>query len=386
MRSDLNMPLDFHDEKVVLGDTTRLDTSLNTLRYVLSSGGKLIIMSHLGRPQGEDSRYSLQCMVKEMEKRLSRRVHLLPIGKDSVEASLHMENGAVLLLENLRFYPGEKENAAHFAKLLAQHADVYINDAFGTAHRSHASIVGVPRHVSGGCFMGLLMEKEIYQLGRLLRAEKRGFVGIIGGAKVSDKILWLSSLLSYVDCLIIGGGMAFTFGLAQGLRVGNSLVEESRCAEALALLSEAKRRKISILLPIDVLAGDRISPFAQKKRFAFGDIEEGWMGLDIGEKSLAYFEKYIVNARHILWNGPMGVYEYALFAKGTQAVAQMIVKATRKGAYSVVGGGDSLAALQQLGGKDDISHASTGGGAMLCFLQGKSLEAMEALKKTHAYS
>jgi len=380
VRVDFNVPL---DESGAITDDKRIAESLPTIRRIVEAGGRAILMSHLGRPKGERApKYSLRPAAKRLSELLGRDVRLAPdcIGDEVTELVGSMRDGDVVLLENLRFHKEEEANDEAFARALASLGDVYVNDAFGTAHRAHASTEGVTRFIEDKG-AGYLLAKELAFLGDAVRSPERPFVAVLGGSKVSGKIDVINALLETCDTIIIGGGMMFTFFRAQGKGVGSSLVEEDRVEIARGILEEAARRGRTLMLPEDVILADRFAADAATRQASIDEIPDGWMGLDIGPASSERFAAAIRDARTVVWNGPMGVFEMEPFAAGTRAVADALVEATRKGATTIVGGGDSAAAIAQFGLEDAVSHVSTGGGASLEFLEGKVLPGVAALEK-----
>jgi len=376
IRVDFNVPL---NEKNKITDDTRILLSLPTIRFVSEAGGKVILASHLGRPKGKrDPKFSLAPVAKRLSQLLGKKVAFATdcIGEEVQKQIEGLKEGDVILLENLRFHPEEEKNEEAFSKALAALCDVYVNDAFGTAHRAHASTEGMTRFVKTVA-AGFLMMKEVESLEKALVNPEKPYVAILGGAKVSDKIGVIQNLLDKVTTLLIGGGMAYTFLKAQGFQVGKSLVEEDQIGLSLSLLEEA-RGKITFFLPSDHVAAERMDIQAKRKVVKNDKIPPGWVCLDIGPETVKTFSKEIQSAKTIVWNGPMGVFELEPFSHGTFAIAKAIANSHT---FSIVGGGDSVAAVKQAGVADRISHISTGGGASLEFLEGKKLPGIEALRK-----
>jgi len=377
VRVDFNVPL---NEKKEVADDTRIVESLPTIKKILGEGGKAILMSHLGRPKGKDPNLNLALVAKKLEKLLGKPVKFVSdcIGPMVEKAVSELKPGECLLLENLRFYPQEEKNDPEFAKSLAKLGDVYVNDAFGTAHRAHASTEGVTKYFKE-CAAGYLMQKELKYLSMALSQPKRPFVAILGGSKISGKIDVIKNLMDKVDTLLIGGGMAFTFYKALGKEIGSSLVETDKIELAKEILQEADKKKIDLELPLDFVIAPEATEDATTKVVDKDNIPAGWKGLDIGPKTEELFKQKIRKANTIVWNGPMGVFEVEKFARGTMEVAKELAEVTRKNAVTIVGGGDSVAALVKANLEKKMTHVSTGGGASLEFLEGKTLPGIAAL-------
>lgn len=378
IRVDFNVPL---NDELQVTDATRILAAKPTILKILEDGGSAILMSHLGRPKGKVTpELSLQHIVNKVSEIIGVQVKFVAdcIGNSVEQAVSELAPGEVLLLENLRFYEAEEKGDEQFAKQLAQLADVYVNDAFGTAHRAHASTTVVAKFVNQKCF-GYLLAKEIESLNRVLNDSVKPVTAILGGAKVSSKITIIENILDKIDHLIIGGGMTFTFIKAQGGEIGDSLVEDDKLALALSILDKAKAKGVKVHLPVDAVVADAFKNDAATKVVAVNAIPKGWMGLDVGPKTEALFAEVIKQSKTILWNGPLGVFEMENFAKGTIALGNAIAEATEKGAFSLVGGGDSVAAVKQFGFENKVSYVSTGGGAMLESLEGKTLPGIAAI-------
>ncbi|WP_341534557.1 phosphoglycerate kinase [Caldicoprobacter guelmensis] len=375
VRVDFNVPM---DENGNITDDTRIRAALPTIQYLLKNNAKVILMSHLGRPKGEgfDPKYSLAPVAKHLSKLLGQEVIMAKdvIGESARNAVANMKEGQVVLLENVRFHKEETKNDPEFAKALAQLGDIYVNDAFGSAHRAHASTEGVAHYLPA--VAGYLIQKELEVMGKALENPDRPFVAILGGAKVSDKIGVIENLINKVDVLLIGGGMAYTFLKAKGYEVGNSLVEEDKIELAKQLMEKAKEKGVKLLLPVDNVVAQEFKADAPHKVVDSDKIEPGWMGLDIGPRTRELFGEEIKKAKTVVWNGPMGVFEMPAFAEGTKAVAKYVSEC---GGTTIIGGGDSAAAVEQLGFADKMTHISTGGGASLEFLEGKVLPGIAAL-------
>ena len=382
IRVDFNVPLDEHFN---ITDNSRILAALPTIKKVISCGGKAILMSHLGRPKdGFEEKFSLKNIVKQLSKLIDRTVAFCNdcIGEGANADISKMENGDVLLLENLRFYKEEKLGDLKFAKQLAELADIYINDAFGTAHRAHASTAIIANYFPNNKYFGFLLSGEIESLEKVLTTPKRPFTAIIGGAKITGKIDVIKSLFDKVDNLIIGGGMAYTFAKACSGNIGKSLVEEEKIALAKQLIDDAKKRGVNLLLPSDSVNANDFKNDANTNITDIKNIADEYMGLDIGPESITSFSRVIKNSKTIIWNGPMGVFEMENFSKGTKEIGEAICEATGNGAFSLVGGGDSVAAVKKFGFADKVSYISTGGGAMLEYLEGKELPGVVAILKS----
>jgi phosphoglycerate kinase len=378
IRVDFNVPL---DKSFQVTDDNRIRATIPTLKKILKDGGSLVLMSHLGRPkEGPEDKYSLKHTIKKTEELLGTSVKFANdcIGEDAFKQSAALKPGEVLLLENLRFYKLEEKGDVAFAEKLAKHGDVYVNDAFGTAHRAHASTTIVARFFKEKC-AGYVMAAEVDNARKVLENANKPFTAIMGGAKISDKILIIEKLLDKVNHLIIGGGMSYTFFKAMGGSVGNSLVEADKLDLAKELIQKAKAKGVELHLPIDSITADKFDANANTGVALNTAIPNGWMGLDIGPQAREVFAKVIKDSKTILWNGPMGVFEMAKFENGTKEVAEAIVAATKTGAFSLIGGGDSAAAIAQFGYSDAVSYVSTGGGALLEYFEGKVLPGVQAL-------
>lgn len=379
IRVDFNVPL---DEQYIVTDDTRIRAALPTITKILNDGGAVILMSHLGRPKdNQEEKYSLKHILSHLNKLLGRPIKFVNdcIGKEAQQASQELKGGEVLLLENLRFYKEEEKGDKAFAEALARLGDFYVNDAFGTAHRAHASTAVIAQFFPKNKCFGYVMSGEIASISKVLNSSEKPFTAIMGGAKVSDKIVILEQLLKKADNIIIGGGMAFTFIKAKGGKIGNSLVENDRLEMALTILADAKKRGVNVYIPADTVAADKFDNNASKQVCASAAIPDGWMGLDIGPETEKAYSEVIANSKTILWNGPMGVFEMNSFEHGTKAVAQAIVKATENGAYTLIGGGDSVAAINKYNMAEKVSYVSTGGGALLEYIESGSLPGVKAI-------
>lgn len=380
VRVDFNVPL---DKDFNITDDKRMRAALPTIKKILNDGGSVILMSHLGRPKGgPEEKYSLKHIVGDLSRMLDFPVKFAEncIGEDALNKAQNLFPGEVLLLENLRFHSEEEKGDIEFAKQLAKLGNVYVNDAFGTAHRAHASTTIVAQFFPSAKYFGYLMSEELKNAEKVIHGAEKPFTAIMGGAKVSDKILLIESLLDKVDNLIIGGGMAYTFAKAQGGEIGTSLLEEDRMALCLELLDKAKAKGVNLILPVDTVIADKFDNNAVKSEVDSGHIPAEWMGLDIGSKTIDLFSEIIKNSKTLLWNGPMGVFEMANFERGTKAIAEAVVAATKKGAFSLIGGGDSAAAIAKFGLEEQVTYVSTGGGALLEYMEGKELPGVKAIQ------
>lgn len=378
IRVDFNVPL---NEDFNVTDSTRIRAARPTILKILEDGGSCILMSHLGRPKNREAEFSLRHIVKPLSNILGVQVKFVDdcVGEKVDGAVAALKSGEILLLENLRYYQAETQGDRTFAEQLAKYGDVYVNDAFGTAHRAHASTAIIAEFFPENKCFGLLLASEIENVNKVLKTSQKPVTAIIGGAKVSSKITIIENILDKIDHLIIGGGMAFTFIKAQGGKVGNSLVEDDKQDLALEILETARQKNVSVHLPVDAVIADSFSNDANTQTSEIDAIPNGWMGLDVGPKTNAVFATVLADSKTILWNGPVGVFEMPTFAKGTQTLGLNIAEATKNGAFSLVGGGDSVAAVQKFGLTDKVSYVSTGGGAMLEMLEGKTLPGIAAL-------
>jgi phosphoglycerate kinase len=379
IRVDFNVPL---DENFNVTDASRIEAAKPTIDAVLAQGGSVILMSHLGRPKGKEDQYSLKHIIKTTSEILGVSVQFAADcrGEIAKTAANNLQAGEVLLLENLRFYPEEEAGDVAFAKELASLGDIYVNDAFGTAHRAHASTTIIAQFFPTAKCFGLLLAREIESLNKVLKDSKKPVTAVLGGSKVSTKITVIENILDKVDHMIIGGGMTFTFVKALGGKIGDSICEDDKQELALEILRLAKEKNVQIHIPVDVVAANAFSNHAETKFVDVREIPDGWQGLDAGPKSLENFKKVILESKTILWNGPLGVFEMPNFANGTIQLGNFIAEATKKGAFSLVGGGDSVAAVKQFGFEDKMSYVSTGGGAMLEMLEGRILPGIEAIQ------
>ncbi|KQS52703.1 phosphoglycerate kinase [Flavobacterium sp. Leaf359] len=378
IRVDFNVPL---DENFKVVDTTRIEAAKPTIDKILADGGSVILMSHLGRPKAKEPKYSLEHILEKTAEVLGKEVKFSNdcIGPVAEEAAKNLKPGEILLLENLRYYPEEEAGDVEFSKKLASLGDIYVNDAFGTAHRAHASTTIIAQFFPNDKCFGTLLAKEIESLNKVLKHSEKPVTAVLGGSKVSSKITVIENILDKIDHMIIGGGMTFTFIKALGGKIGDSICEDDKMDLALEILKKAKEKNVEIHLPVDVVAANAFSNDAETKITDVKNIPDGWQGLDAGPKSLEDFKKVILNSKTILWNGPLGVFEMEKFSHGTIALGEFIAEATQKGAFSLVGGGDSVAAVKQFGLEPKMSYVSTGGGAMLEMLEGKSLPGIDAI-------
>ena len=378
IRVDFNVPLDTNNKVL---DSSRIEAAKPTILKVINDGGSCILMSHLGRPKKKETAFSLKNLIPEIEKILKLKLKFAEdaLGNTTKEITKNLRPGEVLLLENLRFYPEETQGEIKFAQKLASYGDCYINDAFGTAHRAHASTTTIAQFFKSKKYSGMLLHKEVESIKKVLQTGKRPVLAILGGAKVSSKIPIIENIIDKVDQVIIGGGMAFTFVKALGGKIGDSICEEDKETLALSILKKAKKKKVKVYLPVDVLCSDKFSNKGNKKVFEINKIPKKWQGLDSGPESIKIFSQVIMEAKTILWNGPIGVFELESFSKGTIAIGNSVVKSTQRGAFSLVGGGDSVAAVKKFNFQKKVSYVSTGGGAMLESLEGKVLPGIEAL-------
>lgn len=381
IRVDYNVPL---DENFQITDDTRMRATIPTLNKIIADGGSIVLMSHLGRPKdGPSEKYSLKHLVPHLSTLLDRPVQFASdcIGEEAALKAAALKPGEVLLLENVRFYKEEEKGDTGFAQKLAALGDIYVNDAFGTAHRAHASTAVMAQYFPGRKYFGYVMGAEVASATKVMQSAQKPFVAVMGGAKVSDKILIIENLLSVCNSMIIGGGMAFTFLKAMGYSIGNSICENDKLELAKNLMESARAKGVSLLLPVDFVVADRFDNNADTRIVAKDAIPDGWMGLDIGPLSVQLFEKEILDAKTILWNGPMGVFEMEKFQAGTAAIAKCCAASTANGAYSLIGGGDSVAAINKFHLADKVSYVSTGGGALLELMEGKELPGIAAVLK-----
>lgn len=379
IRVDFNVPL---DKSFQVTDDNRISSTIPTIKKILKDGGSCILMSHLGRPkEGPEEKFSLKHTIKKTEELLGQPVKFAGdcIGDEAYKLSAALKPGEVLLLENLRFYKEEEKGDVAFAEKLSKHGDLYVNDAFGTAHRAHASTTIVAQFFKDKC-AGYVMAAELENAKKVMEKAEKPFTAIMGGAKISDKILIIEKMLDTVDHLIIGGGMAYTFFKALGGNIGKSLVEEDKLDLAKELIKKAKAKGVELHLPIDSIIADKFDNAANTEIANNNAIKDGWMGLDIGPQACGVFSKVIESSKTILWNGPMGVFEMSKFEVGTKTIAEAVVRATAKGAFSLIGGGDSAAAVAKFGVEDQVSYVSTGGGALLEYFEGKVLPGVKALE------
>lgn len=381
IRVDFNVPL---DGEFNVTDDTRLKAAIPTIKKIIDEGGSAILMSHLGRPKtGPEEKFSLKHILSDLSEKLGVTVQFANdcVGEEAAEKSKNLGSGQVLLLENVRFYPEETKGDEEFASKLAKLGDIYVNDAFGTAHRAHASTTIVAKSFTDKC-CGYVMQQELENAKKVLGEPQRPFTAIMGGAKVSDKILIIERLMDVADNLIIGGGMSYTFSKAKGGNIGKSLLEADKMELTKELEAKAKEKGVNLILPVDTVIADDFNKDANKQTVAAGTIPDDWQGLDIGPETVKLFSETIEKSKTILWNGPMGVFEFPAFAVGTEAIAKSVVAATENGGFSLIGGGDSASAINNLGFGDKVSYVSTGGGALLEYMEGKVLPGVAALEDT----
>jgi phosphoglycerate kinase len=380
IRVDFNVPL---DENFKVTDANRIEAAKPTIDKILNDGGAVILMSHLARPKGKEQNYSLSHIIYKIEEVLGKKVKFASDcrGVIAKEAAANLQNGEILVLENLRFYPEEEAGDVEFSKELASLGDVYVNDAFGTAHRAHASTTIIANEFPNDKCFGALLAKEIESINKVLKNSEKPVTAILGGSKVSSKITIIENILDKVDHMIIGGGMTFTFIKAMGGNIGDSICEDDKMDLALDIMKQATAKGVKIHLPVDVLAADAFSNDANTQVVNVAEIPAGWQGLDAGPKTLEQFKEVVLNSKTILWNGPIGVFELPTFANGTISLGDFIAESTKNGCFSLVGGGDSVAAVKQFGLEDKMSYVSTGGGAMLEMLEGKTLPGIAAILK-----
>ena len=378
IRVDFNVPL---DDSFKVTDATRIEAAKPTIDKILKDGGSVILMSHLGRPKGVEAKYSLNHIVSKTEEILGQKIQFASdcIGEVAENAAKNLQVGEILLLENLRFYAEEEKGDVEFSKKLASLGDIYVNDAFGTAHRAHASTTIIAQFFENAKCFGYLLAKEIESIEKVLKNSEKPVVAILGGSKVSSKITVIENILDKVNHMIIGGGMTFTFVKALGGKIGNSICEDDKLDLAIEILKQAKEKGVQIHIPVDVVAADAFSNDANTQVVDVNQIPDGWQGLDAGPKSLEIFKRIILDSKTILWNGPLGVFEMETFAKGTISLGEFIAESTANGAFSLVGGGDSVAAVKQFGLEPKMSYVSTGGGAMLEMLEGRTLPGIAAI-------
>ncbi|UII20237.1 phosphoglycerate kinase [Fulvivirga ligni] len=379
IRVDFNVPL---NDKNEITDHTRIKAAVPTIKKILDDGGSAILMSHLGRPKGgPEEKFSLKHLVADLSERFGTEVKFASdcVGEEAEAKAADLKPGEILLLENLRFHNEETKGDEAFAKQLSKLGDIYVNDAFGTAHRAHASTSIVAQYFDEKV-SGYVMSAELNNAEKILNSPERPFTAIMGGAKISDKILIIEKLLDKVDNLIIGGGMSYTFSKAQGGKIGNSLLEEDKMSLSLELMEKAKAKGVNLILPVDTVEADDFSNDANKKVVKSGQIDDNWEGLDIGPDTIKLFADTVAKSKTVLWNGPMGVFEFPSFATGTEGIAEAVVEATENGGFSLIGGGDSASAINNLGYGDKVSYVSTGGGALLEYMEGKELPGVKALE------